>query len=136
MTGKMDKFILDTDTCIYWLKGNDRIEKKIAQAGFLNISITVITECELFYGAFKSAKKEKNVFVVKELKKKIQTLHTTEGISHTYGKLKSELESKGKSIDDADLLIASIVLSNNSTLVTNNIEHFKRIPGLKIENWK
>ena len=132
----MDKFILDTDTCIYWLKGNERIEKKIMQAGLVNILLTVITECELFYGAFKSIKKEKNLSVVKELKKKIQTLHTTEGISYTYGKLKSELENRGQTIDDADLMIASIALSNNATLVTNNAEHFKRIPGLKIENWK
>lgn len=132
----MGKFILDTDTCIYWLKGNERIEKKIIQAGLANIFITVITECELFYGAFKSSKKEKNLSVIRELKKKIQVLHTTNGIPYIYGKLKSDLESKGRLIDDADLLIASISLSNNITLVTNNVEHFRRIPGLKIENWK
>ena len=136
MADKINTYIFDTDICIYWLKGNDRIEKKIIQAGFANIFITVITECELFYGAFKSAKKEKNLSVIKELKNKIQTLHTTEGVSYIYGNLKSELESKGQTIDDADLLIASIALSKNATLVTNNIEHFKRIPGLKIENWK
>jgi tRNA(fMet)-specific endonuclease VapC len=129
-------YILDTDICIYWLKGDDSIEKKIVQVGFSNICITVITECELFYGAFKSAKKEKNLSVIGELKSKINTLHTVEGVSPIYGKLKSELGNKGQTIDDADLLIASIALSNNAILVTNNISHFKRIPGLKIENWK
>lgn len=128
----MDIYILDTDICIYWLKGNDRIEKKIMQVGLSAISITVITECELF----KSAKKEKNLAVIEELKSKINTLHTTEGVSYIYGKLKSELGNKGQTIDDADLLIASIALSNTAILVTNNISHFKRIPGLKIENWK
>ena len=132
----MDIYILDTDICIYWLKGDDSIEKKIVQVGFSNICITVITECELFYGAFKSAKKEKNLSVIGELKSKINTLHTVEGVSPIYGKLKSELGNKGQTIDDADLLIASIALSNNAILVTNNISHFKRIPGLKIENWK
>lgn len=132
----MDIYILDTDICIYWLKGNDRIEKKIMQVGLSAIRITVITECELFYGALKSAKKEKNLAVIEELKSKINTLHTTEGVSYIYGKLKSELGNKGQAIDDADLLIASIALSNTAILVTNNISHFKRIPGLKIENWK
>ena len=132
----MDIYILDTDICIYWLKGDDSIEKKIVQVGFSNICITVITECELFYGAFKSAKKEKNLSVIGELKSKINMLHTVEGVSPIYGKLKSELGNKGQTIDDADLLIASIALSNNAILVTNNISHFKRIPGLKIENWK
>lgn len=136
ITDRMDIYILDTDICIYWLKGDDSIEKKIVQIGFSNICITVITECELFYGAFKSAKKEKNLSVIGELKSKINTLHTVEGVSPIYGKLKSELGNKGQTIDDADLLIASIALSNNAILVTNNISHFKRIPGLKIENWK
>jgi len=132
----MDKFIIDTDICIYWLKGNENIERNIIKNGFENVFITVITECELFYGAFKSAKKEKNLTIIEELKKKIRILHTKEGIPYTYGKIKSDLEAKGQTLDDADLLIASITLSNNATLVTNNMGHFKRIRGLKLEDWK
>lgn len=132
----MGKFILDTDICIYWLKGNENIERNIIKHGLENIFITVITECELFYGAFKSIKKDKNLAVLEELKKKIRTLHTTEGVSYNYGKAKSELEVRGQTLDDADLLIASIAMTNNTILVTNNTEHFKRIQGLKITNWK
>jgi tRNA(fMet)-specific endonuclease VapC len=132
----MSKFILDTDTCIYWLKGNKNIEKNIVKNGLENIFVTIITECELFYWAFKSAKKERNLAVVEELKRKIRTLHTIEGISYLYGKVKSDLEVKGQTLDDADLLIASIALANNIILVTNNTGHFKRINGLKLENWK
>mgnify|MGYP001081143869 CR=1 FL=1 len=132
----MDKFILDTDTCIYWLKGNENIERSIIRHGLGNIFITVITECELFYGAYKSMKKDKNLAIVEELKTRIETLHTVSGIPSLYGKIKAELESKGQVLDDADMLISSIALLNNATLVTNNIEHFKRISGLKIENWK
>jgi predicted nucleic acid-binding protein len=132
----MDKFILDTDICIYWLKGNSNIENNIISQGLENIYITVITECELFYGAFKSAKKDKNLAVIVDLKKKMRTLHTREGITYTYGKIKSELEAKGQPLDDADLMIASMAISNNATLVTNNTEHFKRIKELKLANWK
>ncbi len=132
----MGKFILDTDICIYWLKGNKNIEHKIIKKGIENIYITVITECELFYGAFKSVKKEKNLAVVKGLKKKLRTLHTIESVPYIYGKAKSLLEAKGLMLDDADLLIASVAMSNNATFVTNNTEHFKRIPDLKVENWK
>ncbi len=132
----MSKFILDTDICIYWLKGNENIEKNIIKNGLENVFITVITECELFYGAFKSIKKDKNLAVVEELKTKINTLHTVNGVPSMYGKIKAELEAKGRPLDDADLLIASITLLNDATLVTNNIEHFKKISGLNIENWK
>jgi predicted nucleic acid-binding protein len=132
----MDKFILDTDTCIYWLKGNENIERSIIRHGLGNVFITVITECELFYGAYKSTKKDKNLAVIEELRTRIKTLHTVSGVPSLYGKIKAELESKGQTLDDADLLISSIALLNNATLVTNNIEHFKRINGLKIENWR
>ena len=132
----MSKFILDTDICIYWLKGNENIEKTIIRSGLENVFITIITECELFYGAFKSKRKEKNLAVIEELKKNIQILHTRENTAYIYGTIKSELEIKGQILDDADLLIASIAISNNATIVTNNTEHFRRIPELKIENWK
>jgi len=132
----MDRFILDTDTCIYWLKGNENIEKNIIKHGLENIFITVITECELFYGAYKSLRKEKNLAVVEDMKERIQTIHTTEGIASMYGKIKADLETKGQTLDDADLLIASMAIAHNATLVTNNSEHFKRIRGLKTANWK
>ncbi len=132
----MKKFILDTDICIYWLKGDGNIEKNIIKHGLQNIFITVITECELFYGAYKSIRKEKNLEVIEELKSKVQILHTASGVSSIYGKIKEELETKGQTLDDADILIASITLTNNATLVTNNSEHFKRIRGLKMANWK
>jgi tRNA(fMet)-specific endonuclease VapC len=132
----MKKFIIDTDTCIYWLKGNENIENNIIRNGMENIFIAVITECELFYGAHKSAKKEENLAVIDDLKTKIKTIHTAGGVPSIYGKHKAELESKGQPLDDADLLIASIAVFNNATLVTNNVDHFKRISGLKIENWK
>ncbi|MBI4746152.1 MAG: hypothetical protein HY786_06360 [Deltaproteobacteria bacterium] len=45
------------------------------------------------------------------------------------------LEKDGKIIDDADLFIAACALDDNVTLVTNNEKHFKRVEGLKIENW-
>ena len=129
------KYVLDTDTCIYWLKGNKNIEKRILKAGMENILISVIIQCELFYGAFKSAKRKRNLKVVRDLMRKIKTLHTTEEVPLIYGKTKAELERKGQSLDDADLLIASITLANGYILITNNIDHFQRIPDLKIENW-
>lgn len=45
------------------------------------------------------------------------------------------LEKKGTSIALADMQIAAIARSNNCTLVTGNLKHFREIPGLKIENW-
>lgn len=131
----MGLVILDTDTCIYWLKGDENIEKRILGHGLKQCAITVITECELYYGAMKSAKAEKNLAVIEDLRRKVRTLHTGDGVARHFGTLKSELEKKGKPVDDADLLIAGIALAHDAVLVSNNIGHFTRIEGLKLENW-
>ena len=51
------------------------------------------------------------------------------------GQLKAELEGAGAIIDDADLFIAACARAHGLILVTNNMKHFKRIKGLKLENW-
>jgi len=132
----MPLFILDTDTCIYWLKGNRKIERRILEEGLKNVAITVITVCELLYGAYKSAKKDDNLRVVQELTGMIRVIHTSDEVAFLYGRLKAELEKKGSPLDDADLLTASITLAEGAILVTNNTRHFRKIRQLKVDNWK
>lgn len=132
----MALFILDTDICIYWLKGDGNVELAIGRHGLGNIAISVITECELYYGAYRSSRKEHNLSVVEELKSRVRTIQTTSQTARLYGRLKADLGKKGQPVDDADLLIASIAISSGATLVTNNTAHFGKIPGLKIDNWK
>ena len=132
----MPKYILDTDTCIYWLNGDRQVEKKVLAAGLANILITVITECELFYGAYKSGRVEKNIEVLKTLREEVKTVHTSRDIAPVYGRIKADLERAGRVLDDADLLIAALVLANKGVLVTNNTDHFDRVSDLQIENWR
>lgn len=132
----MTKYVLDTDTCIYWLNGDRHIEKKILEASFPNVYMTVITECELYYGAYKSSKTEKNLDLLKLLCRKISTIQTTPDVAPLYGKIKNHLEKSGQMLDDADLLIGCITMAGNRVLVTNNTRHFSRIPGLRWENWR
>lgn len=131
----MPDFLFDTDTCIYWLKGNQAIESKIRKTGLRNIGTSVITACELYYGAYKSGRVSANLAVVKELAGKIEVVNMAAGVPALYGRIKSELEQKGRSLDDADLIIACICLDSGATLVTNNTRHFKNVPGLALQNW-
>lgn len=131
----MPRYVLDTDVCIYWLKGDRRIERKILDVTLENVFITVISECELFYGAYKSARVGRNLETLQTLRRKIKTLQTSSDVAPCYGRLKAALEHRGQTLDDADLLIASIALAHGGTLVTNNIRHFNKIPDLPIENW-
>ena len=129
------KYILDTNICIYWLKGHIKIEQKILDVGFENIGTTIITIAELYYGAYKSKKVETNLENLRKLEDKIHILQTSKRAGEHFGKTKAILEEKGKIIEDADILIASIVFTNNSILFTNNPSHFERIEGLQVENW-
>ena len=52
-----------------------------------------------------------------------------------YGKLRTELERKGKPIGSMDMLIAAQALAHDYILVSNNLKEFSRIPNLKCENW-
>ncbi len=65
----------------------------------------------------------------------VEILQLDEDIERKAGEIYADLRKKGELISDADILIAAIVLANDSVLVTNNTDHFKRIKNLKIENW-
>ena len=79
---------------------------------------------------------EKNVEVLKELRRKVKTLHTSAEVAPLYGRIKTNLERAGRVLDDADLLIAAIVVVSKGILITNNTSHFQRIPDVELENWK
>ena len=128
-------YLLDTDTCIYWLKGNEDIEEKALKVGLSKISISFVTLSELYYGAYKSRRVEQNLANIGILKSKLSLMDSNASICDVFGKLKAMLEKDGKIIDDADLFIAACALDINATLVTNNEKHFKRIKGLKVQNW-
>ena len=52
-----------------------------------------------------------------------------------YGEVRAELERRGTPIGDADLRIASIALDRDLTVVTGNVRHFQKVPGLAVDNW-
>jgi len=129
------KYLLDTDTTIYWLKGNVKIEVKAISVGLENIALSIISKAELYFGAYNSDYVDKNINNIQKLSTIIATLPFDEIASENFGKIKSDLKKSGNLIPDTDIMIASIVLANDLTLVTNNTKHFERIASLKIENW-
>lgn len=129
------KYILDTNICVYWLKGYENIEKKAMEVGLEIISISFITLSELYYGAYKSQKKEKNILNIEKLKQKLFVVESNDMICEMFGKTKVALINEGNIIDDADIFIAACALTEDAILVTNNEKHFERIDGLKLENW-
>ncbi len=128
-------YILDTNICIYLLNGNEKLETKIRNIGIYSMAITHSVLAELYYGAHYSKRVKDNIKRIDDFRKNLTIIPEDVESSRLFGRIKAELRSKGAPIDDFDVLIASIALSNNCTVVTNNEDHFKRIKGLRVVNW-
>lgn len=129
------KYILDTDTLIYFLKGKRAVVEKMSVIEGADLSTTIINKTELLYGAFNSEQKEQNLEKVHAFLGEIKILDFPHAASFLFAEHKAYLKKQGNLLADMDLMIASIVLSHDGILVTNNVRHFQKIKKLKIENW-
>lgn len=128
-------YLLDTDTCIYWLKGSQPVSQRIQSIGVHQIAISAITAAELYFGAYNSIRVEPNLVRAETFMNQLAVLPLTRSTLKIFGQLKAELRKQGQPLADFDLLIASTALISKRTLVTNNLRHYTRIPDLKVENW-
>ena len=128
------KYLLDTNICIHFFKGQFGLIEKIKQIGFENFAISEITLAELVYGAEKSQNIVKNSLVVENFADNIIILPIFDSIK-IYGKEKARLKTKGTIISDLDLFIGATAIANDLVLVTRNVGEFERMNNIKIENW-
>lgn len=129
------KYLLDTNTCIYLLNGNFLLEKKVEEIGVYSLALSNCVLAELYFGAYNSKRVEENLKRIDLFKKNLAILTDSESSAMLFGKIKADLKSKSKIIEDLDILIASIAIADNCILVTNNTDHFERVGELQIENW-
>ena len=120
-------YLLDTCVCIALLKKSPSVIQRLREVGTSNCRISDITLAELYFGAFKSGK-EKHFNDVSEISKLFERFPIQ--YTRKYGEIRWELEKQGFRIGDMDMFIAATALEENLVLVTGNVKHFKRIPGL------
>ena len=128
------KYLLDTNICIYYLKGLYNLKEKINRIGSENCYISEITVAELKFGVENSMYKKKNKAVLEIFLNGIKIVPIFNALD-LYASEKARLRKQGKPIDDFDLLIGTSAVANNMTLITNNVKHFKTIKGIAIEDW-
>ena len=113
-------YLLDTNICIHYFKGQFGLKERIENTGFENLAISEVTLAELIYGAEKSQKVDKNLKVVENFADKIEILPILTCL-RVYGKEKARLKSIGRPIGDLDLFIGSTAIVHVMTMVTRNI---------------
>jgi tRNA(fMet)-specific endonuclease VapC len=126
--------LLDTDTCIHILRGNEAvIERRAATPD--DVVTTWITAAELYYGAAKSNAPEKNRTLVQSFLSTLPVVGLDEAAVQVFGEAKALLERQGQRLADADLFIGAIAVAERATVVTGNRRHYERIPGIVLEDW-
>lgn len=129
-------YMLDTDICIYIIKRKPHsILKRFELMKPGQLSMSAITFAELMNGAKKSKHIEANVTRLYALSELLEIRPFDQLAAVSYGDVRSDLEKRGEVIGGNDLLIAAHALSLDWILVTNNEREFKRVKGLRLENW-
>lgn len=129
------QYLLDTNTCVFFLRGKLDLDELIRNIGRENFFISEITVLELRYGAENSDNPTKSHKAVDQFVNGLSIVPIYGSIKR-YAKEKVRLRKIGKPVhDEFDLLIGVTAIENKLTLVTDNSKDFERLNGIKIENW-
>lgn len=130
-------YLLDTNVCICIIKNSSRfLIDRLRETDCNNLKLCSVVKAELLYGAYHSGYVEKNLGLLKKFFAPFECLPFDDDCAEQYGRIRSKLSSEGLLIGPNDLMIASIAMANNLTMVTHNTGEFKRVHGLKVEDWQ
>lgn len=128
----MKKYLIDSDVLIYFLKGKQEAVATLSGIPQSELYTSRINHTELLYGAYNSARVEENLKIIVPFLKNFQVLEFDEDSATLFAKEKARLKKSGNIIADMDLMIVSIAIRNDCTLITNNLKHFGRIRDLSV----
>lgn len=129
------KYLLDTNICVFCMRGKFEMNRKIALAGIDNCYLSEITVAELYFGAENSDNPKKTMRETEDFISLFRILPFGKSL-HTFGREMAYLRAIGRKIENFDMAIGSIALQHKMVMVTDNVNHFGRIRGIEIEDWK
>jgi tRNA(fMet)-specific endonuclease VapC len=128
--------MLDTCICSYILKNRPRsVQIRFARLEPDALCISAVTLAELYYGAARHPKGEAIRKEIDDFAARLSIMPWDEVAADHYGSIRTVLEKKGTPIGAMDMLIAAHARSIKAVLVTNDVRHFTKVPGLKVEDW-
>jgi len=131
----MVKYLLDTCVCISMFRKEGHVREKLLNVGLDNCYISEITIAELYFGVAKAENKKRKLEDIKRVQQMFKVIPAYSSFKE-YGEIRHSLEHTGLRIDQFDLLIGATAIHHQMTLVTSNLKHFERMPGIEIESWK
>ena len=129
------KFMLDTNILIYTINNRPANVRKRFSRHEGQLCISTVSWGELVYGCEKSSRPEENLTDIESMASRLEiAVFDTTAAAH-FGQIRAELARLGKPIGPYDLMIAGHARSLGLVLVTNNVKEFRRVSGLRVENW-
>jgi tRNA(fMet)-specific endonuclease VapC len=129
------RFLVDTNICIYALKQNPVVLKRLLAQTRTDVMLSVITEAELRTGAAKSSSPVRTLRLLEHFLQPMTVVEFTSEDANAYAHVRAKLERAGTPIGPLDTLIAAQAVARRLTLVSNNEREFGRVAGLRVENW-
>jgi tRNA(fMet)-specific endonuclease VapC len=131
------RYLLDTNVCVDYLTGRyPRVTRRIQQAQPDDVCVSSVAVAELRYGAEKSARRQQNHERLDIFLREVACVDFDSNAASVYGRIRAGLEKKGVVIGPYDLQIGAHALSLGLVLVSDNVREFRRVSGLKVENWR
>lgn len=129
------RYLLDTNAVAALFNEPDgRIAHRLHQQVPSDIALSAVVVHELYFGAFKSQRREGNLALIDGLQFEVIALDRED--AKCAGEIRAALSAQGRPIGPYDVLIAGQARARNLTLVTRNFREFQRVPGLRVEDWE
>ena len=130
------RYLLDTNVLAELARNpTGPAARTIAAVGETSVCTSAIVACEVHYGLAKGASRKLTDRMLEILATIDVLTNLPEDIGIHYGRIRAQLESAGEVIGPNDLLIAAHACAADLTIVTGNEREFRRVPGLRVENW-
>ncbi len=127
-------FLLDTDTVSFAIRGEGRVAERLLECAPSQVCISAVTLAELRFGA--DRKKSKKLHrLIDAFVSDVEVAPFDVSAAAEFGRIGALLANHGTPIGSLDVMIAAHALSLRRTLVTHNLRHFTRVPGLAAESW-
>ena len=131
-------YVLDTNAVSALMKGSAAVVERSAATAPAEVAVPQPVLAEIAYGIERVARSKRRVALQARfdlLCSELPRADWTDTVSQMYGRVKASLERRGTRIEDFDAAIAAHALAFDATLVTADVDHMTRVPGLRVENW-
>ncbi len=131
-------YMLDTDTCIFLMRGeSSALAAQVQLVPLQQQVMSAVTFAELTYGvqASAAAKRKQNQVVLDSLALHLAVLDWPQEAAQHYAEIRLDLKKRGAQLGAADLMISAHARAIGATVVSNNTKDFRRVKGLQVENW-